>query len=222
VTCEFRAIDVANPLGAGGEVGSPYEVPAGTQMWRSCFDAVSGRRVDGPTLYTSTGPAAGGAPDVTARLMESALANIDIDLPEPRFSPPTETIPNFETWLWVDGATVRTASASAGGVTVTVRAEPTGSRFELAAVPGVPSLDDGVVVTCAGTPPRFEPGRGRQRTTCSHRFAAPTRDLTVEATTTWALRWSASNGEGDDLGTIDRSTTVPYRVQVKETVIRTG
>lgn len=222
VTCEFRAVDVTNPLGSGGEAGNPHEVAAGTHMWRSCFDAVSGRRVEGPTLYTSTGPAAGAAPDVMARLVESALANVDVDLPEPRFSPPTETIPNFETWLWVDGVTVRTASASAGGVTVSVRAEPTRSRFEVAAVAGVPSVDDGVVVTCTGTPPRFDPGRGRQRTTCSHRFAAPTRDLTVDVTTTWALRWSASTGEGGDLGTIDRTATVPYRVQVKETVIRSG
>jgi len=215
VTCRFEAINVVDPMGGGGgDVGDPHSLPAGTQVWRSCFDASTGDRVEGPTLYTSTGPGGGGAPDVTARLVDSALANIDVDLPAPRFSPPGETIPNFETWLWTDDTAAERASASAAGVTVTVEAELTGTRFE---------FDDGVTVRCDGRPVAYDPAGGdRQRTTCSHRFAAPTRDLTVDVTSTWRLRWWATNGEGGDLGTIDRSTTVPYRVQVKETVIRSG
>ena len=55
----------------------------------------------------------------------------------------------------------------------------------------------------------------------TERFAAPTRDLTIATTTTWHLTWAGTNGSRGDLGTIARSTTSPYRVQVEETVIRT-
>ena len=91
-------------------------------------------------------------------------------------------------------------------------------------VPAVARTDDGVVVTCTGPPKAFDPAVPvrDQTTACHHRFAAPTRDLTIDTTATWRLTWSATNGTTGDLGTIDRTTTTPYRVQEKETVIRTG
>ena len=113
ITCTFRTIDVANPLGgAGPDAGNPNALPAGTQTWRTCYDTATGARVDGPSLYTSTGPGNGGAaPDVTAQLVEQALANIDIDLPVPSFSPPNQTFPNFDTWFWTDELATQSASA---------------------------------------------------------------------------------------------------------------
>lgn len=227
ITCRFETINVVDPVGGGGgDAGNPYDLPAGTQVWRSCFDSATGARVEGPTLYTTTGPRAGGGggPNLTAQLVDSALANIDVDLPVPGFSPPNETLPNLDTWLWVADRPTQTASASAAGVTVTVTAELRSTVFEINAAAGVPSPDDGVVVRCVGRPVPYDPTRpdGDQRTTCSHRFAAPTRDLTIDATSTWDLRWSATNGTSGDLGTIDRTSTAAYRVQAKATVIRTG
>lgn len=227
VTCRFQTIDVANPLGGtGADAGNPYDLPVGTQTWRSCYDTTTGARVEGPTLYTSTGPAAGGGggPDLTAQLIDMALANIDIDLPEPRFSPPNQTFPNFDTWLWTNDLPTQTASATAAGVTITVSAKLSATKYEINAVPGVTSHDDGVVITCTGAPTAYDPAKPDrdQSTSCHHRFAAPTRDLTIDTTATWRLTWTATNGTTGDLGTIDRTTTTPYRVQEKETVIRTG
>ncbi len=225
VTCTFKTIDILNPLGGtGADAGNPYDLPVGTQVWRSCFDTSTGARVEGPTLYTSRGPAAGGGPGLAVELVDSALANIDIDLPVPRFSPPNQTFPNFDTWLWTNVLPAQTASATAAGVTVTVSAKLTTTKYEINAAPGEVSRDDGVVVTCTGPPKAFDPAVPvrDQTTACHHRFAAPTRDLTIDTTATWRLTWSATNGTTGDLGTIDRTTTTPYRVQEKETVIRTG
>ncbi|MFN8051028.1 MAG: hypothetical protein U0Q22_06310 [Acidimicrobiales bacterium] len=224
VTCTFNAIDPLAPIGAlGADVDSLSDLPAEVQVWRTCRDA-TGRVVEGPTLITTNGPGAP-RPDIVGQLRDQALANIDIELPVPRFSPPTETLPNLDTWFWTDDQTRQEASASAGGVTVTVTAELRSTQFEIAASaePGTASRDDGVRVACPGAMPAYRPEvpPGDQSTTCHHRFAAPTRDLSIDVTSTWALSWSATNGTSGDLGAIERTSTAPYRVQAKRTVIRT-
>lgn len=224
ITCSFRTIDAANPIGnTGGDAGNPNALPVGTQTWRTCYDTSTGARVEGPTLHTSTGGGNAGGPDITSVLVDQALANIDIDLPVPGFSPPGQTFPNFDTWFWTDDLPTQTASATAAGVTVTVTATRVATTFGINPATGVRSPDDGVVVTCNGAPRRYDPSRPdrSQTTTCRHRFAAPTRDLTVDTTATWRLAWTASNGTRGDLGTISRTATTPYRVQEKATVIRT-
>lgn len=221
VTCTRNAIDPVAPLGTAGlEVGVLAE---GVQYWQSCFDAATGERISGPTLQTA-GPAAQQGPALTTVLREQALANIDVELPVGRMSPPARTLPNVDTWLWSEQPGSTQASASAAGVTVTVAAELVGTSFTInPGTAGESSPDDGVTVRCDGapTPYRTERPAHTQASACTHRFAAPTRDLTIDTTATWSLRWTATNGEGGDLGTIDRTSTTPYRVQAKATVIRT-
>ena len=227
ITCRFETINVLDPLGAGGgDAGNPADLPVGTQTWRSCYSTSTGARVEGPTLYTTTAPGPGGARNVTAELIDMALANIDIDLPVPHLSPPGQTVPNVTTWLWTEDIATQTASATASGVTITVTATLATTRYEInpSDDPAAASTDDHVVIVCAGAPHAFDPARPEreQATTCSHRFAAPTRDVTIDTTVTWRATWTASNGTSGDLGTIDRTVTMPYRVQEKETVIRTS
>lgn len=219
-TCTFYAINPLNPLGAtGGEI-NPRDQPEGTQSWRTCVDTATRQSTGIPTLYTTPPPS---SPDLTNQLVDQALANIDIDLPVPHLSPPAETFPNFDTWLWTDDLPTQTASATAAGVTVTVIAQLVSTKYEILAVPGKASRDDNKTITCNGAPTPYNPSRpdNTQRTTCSHRFSAPTRDLTIDTTATWQLAWTATNGTGANLGTVDRTVTTPYRVQEKQTVIRT-
>lgn len=224
VTCTFTAVNPIDPIGSGGgDVGNPNSLPEGTQSWRSCFSRSTGQRVSGPTLYTTPPPGAGGAPNVTGQLVDQALANIDIDVPTPHASPPGGTLPNIDTWFWTDETATQSASASAAGVTVTVTARLVSTTYEIQAVEGSPSTDDGVVLTCSGAPKPFDTSKPErdQTSTCTHRFAAPTRDLTIDATVTWQAGWTATNGTIGDLGTIERTATLDYRVQEKHTVIRT-
>lgn len=223
ITCRFEAFDLAGGIGStGAAIDSPGALPGGVKIWRTCYDA-TGRRVEGPSLVTTSDPGAAG-PAVTQQLIELALANLDIDLPTTHLSPPAETLPNLDTWFWTDEQAVRRASASAGGVTITVTAHLTTTTYEIGADPAHPSPDDGTVIRCAGAPTPYRPevDDAAQRTSCFHRFAAPTRDVAIETTSTWRLAWTATNGETGDLGTIDRTTSTPYRVQAKVTTMRTS
>jgi len=222
--CRFQALDSANPLGAQGpEVTGIRRLDPGINLWRSCYNIATGALVEGPALYTTPvrNPA---EPAVGFDTIELALANIDIDLPVPALSPPAVTLPNFDTWLWVDGQADQTASAAAGGVTVTVTGEVVSTTYLInPAADGTRSRDDGRVISCdgPGTPYDLAVADRSQSSDCAHSFAAPTRSFTIDVTSTWRLAWTATDGSGGDLGAIDRTTTVPYRVQAKSTAIRT-
>ncbi len=220
-TCSYRTVDAA-PFGPGAPTG-PDAGPVGTLTWRTCVDAATGAAIGVPSLVASAAPGAPATPfDPVPDLVDLATANIDVDLPEPRFSPPGATLPNVDTFLWTAPHDDPTASASAAGVTVTVTATPERTRFHIEGVHGVPSRDDGRTVECAGRPAPYDPARPttEQASSCRYRFHTPTRDLDVDVTTTWRLTWTATTGASGDLGGIDRTVTVPYRVQAAATVIR--
>ncbi|MFF6794259.1 ATP/GTP-binding protein [Streptomyces filamentosus] len=89
-----------------------------------------------------------------------------------------------------------TASASAGGVTVTATAKV--SRI-------VWNMGDGTTVTCTtpGTPYRAEYGK-RPSPDCGHRYTAPssttpTGKYHVTATSTWTIDWQATTGQSGQL-----------------------
>lgn len=201
VRCTYAPI---NPV-AGRSI-DPSTQPEGTRLWRTCVDPSTGRTVSGPTLII-TGPTGAATPeaDPTPALLASARARLDVPMPTGGFSPPNLTLPNFDTWLSVAGPAELSESAATAGVTVTVAATRTSVTYRINPVEGLPSTDDGVVLTCPSV--------------CRHRFAAPTRALGVSVTTRWRVRWSATNGDGGELGEITQTANVPYRVQAKETVI---
>ena len=223
--CRFRSMDPLNPLGGQGpEVTGIRGLEPGVSLWRSCYNLATGALVEGPALYVTPvrNPA---EPAVGFDTIELALANIDIDLPVQSLSPSDTTLPNFDTWLWVDGQADQSASATAGGVTVTATGEIDSTSYVInPAADGTRSRDDGRVISCdgPGTPYDLTVADRSQSSDCAHSFAAPTRSFTIDVTSTWRLRWTATDGSGGDLGTIDRTTTVQYRVQEKATAIRIG
>ena len=184
--------------------------------------------LSGPTIVT-IGPGSASRPVVTAALIDLALANIDIALPQPSISPPGATLPNLDTWMWIDDYPDERASASAAGVMITVVAELRSVSFGIGRADAadnhgrrIASRDDAVTVRCArsGRPFPTDPHPTSVAGACRHRFAAPTRNLTIDATTTWHIGWTATNGTSGDLGAVTRTTSVRYRVQEKRTVIR--
>jgi len=187
------------------------DVQPGNVLIRICEDRVTGRTVSGPAFVTI------GAPDSAATLdalIDQAMANLDVDLPVPASSPANGvTLPHIDTWFWIANTESQTRSASAAGITATVRSTLVDVTFDLGA--------DGMLRCPGGGTPYdlSRPSRG-QRSECAHAFAAPTRAIDIDVTATWRITWSASTGASGDLGTVSRTSTLPLQIQEHATVIR--
>jgi hypothetical protein len=122
-----------------------------------------------------------------------------------------EQVVNFETWMWVDDWAPVTATAAAGGIAVTVTAEPVKVDW---------SMGDGNTVTCLGPGTAYDQSRPPedQHTDCGYTYTRsssgqPGDTYIVQATSTWHVTWTANGvAAGGDLGLISRSNTVAVRV----------
>ncbi len=120
-------------------------------------------------------------------------------------------IVNLETWLWLDNFAPVGASASAGGVTVSVSASPVSVRW---------SMGNGDEVLCTTSGTAYDPNRSPndQHTDCSYTYrhssaAEPEGRFTVTTTVTWHVIWTATGiAAGGDLGQLSRTTTTQVRV----------
>nr|WP_107905383.1 ATP/GTP-binding protein [Streptomyces chartreusis] len=101
-------------------------------------------------------------------------------------------------WMWVDESPTafgpNSASASAGGVTVTATAKVTKIDW---------SMGDGSTVTCAGPGTKYTASYGKQESpTCGHTYdrvsaSKPAGRYAVTATSTWAINWQVAGGGGE-------------------------
>jgi hypothetical protein len=135
-----------------------------------------------------------------------------IPLPDIHLNPgeKRDQVVNVATWLWVDGWTPVSASASAGGVTVTVTASPSHVEWD---------MGDGAVVTCFGPGAAYDEHRpaDEQSTDCSHTYtkssaSQPDESYRLEATSFWHVTWTSSNGQAGDLGVVGRTSSIRVRV----------
>ena len=205
VVCAYYEVDGI------GSVGAPAaSLLPDVQYWRRCTDTMTGE-VASMDLVT------GAAPNpalVALDLAEQAYARLVVPLPDPVSNPPDgRAVVNIPVWFWVSDWTVRTESASAGGVTATVTASPLRTRW---------TTGDGATLTCDGPGTAYDPARSPQvqHSDCTHTYSARSGGLTDTATTTWSVTYAATNGQSGDLGNVTRSTNLPLDVRQLVTNIR--
>ena len=148
-------------------------------------------------------------------LAEQALDRVPLPPPRVRMNPSAGTgaVTNVETWLWIDPNQWQpvSASASAGGVTVTTTATPERVVFD---------MGNGDTVTCAGPGTPYDPARraAEQTTRCAYTYRRssahqPDGRYLVSATVFYRVGWSASGiAAGGALAPISQTESVPLRV----------
>ncbi|MET7353021.1 ATP/GTP-binding protein [Streptomyces mirabilis] len=153
-----------------------------------------GNPVAGGTAYSATDPAAAAVDP--AQLAQQALDKMTLLGPDIA-SPATagNYIVGLPMWMWVNKSQTtygpNTASASAGGVTVTATA--TVSKI-------VWKMGDGSAATCNGPGTTYKASYGRQESpTCGHTYTSTSASeaggkYTVTATSTWTVDWQVNGG----------------------------
>src|SRR4051812_48181738 len=204
VTCGLYSGDTSNSgvwIGTGTEVSAPVE---GESYWIVCTDGYVNRIVYDPANAIDP-----------ATLARRAFNELPLIYPRPRTAPPAtaKQLVGVRTWLWVDPGDWQTMSASAAipGLSASVTAQPTHTIWE---------MGDGSTVTCEGPGTPYDPDRPDvdQSTECSHVYQHD-GTYTVLATIEWSVTWSATNGAGGNLGTVQRSTQFPLTVEQRQAVI---
>lgn len=188
----------SHPLWEGNTTGAIYD----------CYnpDIVSGMRMG--TFWSQdppAGPAAAPNPETLAR---QALAAMNLRAPRigiaPKDEPGSVGLVGLPVWMWVADPGDRTwgpttASASAGGHTVTATA--TVGKV-------VWTMGDGTKVTCTTKGTAYTTSLGvRSSPDCGHQYSAM-GEYTVTATAYWTVAWSGMGRTGEIALDLERSTTV--------------
>lgn len=137
-------------------------------------------------------------PEVVARVALSALSTRLLLAPEVLLSPPGEGIVNVETWLAAADPGLVSATATIPGLSVTVTATVTSTRWDLGGTP----------VTCDGTGTPWSESAG-DRAPCGHTFRRPAANQVITARYVWGVTWRASTGAS---GSLDDVVSTPVVV----------
>jgi hypothetical protein len=208
VSCTYTKVDQQTSVMADNMASSGFGEPRGSGpgAWyrKMCTDGTGNVVWGGAAAAPVIDPAA---------LARQAFDQTKVPLPAARFnpSPPQDLIVNLATWLWVDNYAPVRASASAGPVTVTVTAAPSGVRW---------AMGNGDAITRGNRGTAYDKNRPpeSQRTDCSYTYrrssaAAPNERFTVSTTVTWHVTWTASGvAASGDLGNLSRTTSTQVRV----------
>lgn len=159
-------------------------------------------------------------------LAQQALGYTPLGSPAIRLDPPAnrDQLVGVTTWLWLAGGSWSplSASASAGGVTVTTTAVPQQVTW---------AMGDGSVVTCRGPGTPYDPSRPDAQPTCSYTYTKSSAGqsggtFTVTATESWQVAWTAAGvpagaPAGGNLGPVTRTAQLAVRVAESQ-AINTG
>ncbi len=207
--CQF-----VHATGAGLETEA-YTPAAGERALYVCYDAGRLAYLDART-YDPADPLAGLF--AVERALAQARRRVDPPAPTLRTSPASDQLVGVPTWLWLDGGFAPvSATASVGAVSATVTATPRSVTW---------ATGDGATVTCAGPGRPYTAGADDAATDCRHTYTrrsttrSPDGSYHLQATVTYAVAWSATTGDGGDLGTITRTAAVDVRVLESQALIR--
>ncbi|MGW4559355.1 ATP/GTP-binding protein [Streptomyces sp. NPDC004365] len=193
VKCTYTKVDQEPP--AGHPVWKGKDPKKNDLYFRSCSDGGQ----DNPAAFVVVPTGQPPAPEVDPQ--ELAQRAVDsMSLLGPAISSPraagkyTVGVPM---WMWVHQTATtygpNTATASAGGVTVTAIARV--SKI-------VWSMGDGTSVTCSGPGTPYTPSQGMaQSPTCGHMYSktsagAQNSKFPVTATSTWTINWQGGGQAG--------------------------
>ncbi len=159
-------------------------------------------------------------------------AESEVSLPSPTIQTnPDEvggmsgTVVNVLTWLWVNPSIwhAYSATASAGGLSATVVADPTSVLW---------TTGDGYQITCDGPGSVYNPlvPWAWQSTYCGHAYAVTSAGqpssgggpndagFLLTATVAWSVTWSASNGQSGSLPEMTTESSTRLRVEQIQSV----
>ncbi|MGJ3224010.1 hypothetical protein ACQEUV_01305 [Micromonospora aurantiaca (nom. illeg.)] len=216
VACKVggEVVECQNAFGWLGGDGCYYGKDAGNflpanQWIKTCIDPASGDMVNGGVVTLFQPPAALGV--VTQRAVNS------LAIPKPAIaanpSLTAQQLVHIPIWWWVQPGWWRThtASASAGGLTITARAVPQKITWY---------AGDGTTTVCTGpgTPwtPRADPKAASPD--CGHTYTTtcanePGGKFTLRAVATWEISWSGGGFSGTEPAI---TTTTAANVTVAE------
>jgi hypothetical protein len=162
---------------------------------------------DGTVIGPYWVPTNGGGPTppapTPAQLAEQALASFVFPRPHPQTAPPSESFVNVPTWLWVSQSDWRplSATASVGGVSATVTAEPVAMRWE---------MGNGDTVTCSGPGLPYDESYEQAHSPgiCAYTYDwRAGQSYVVSVRILYHAYWSSTTGQGGDFGTIPGPAT---------------
>ena len=197
--------------GIDGWLGTSHStVTESSVAYRSCT-----RISDSQPVGWVTGLLGAAAADVvpTAQdLVAQAMARMTIALPDVATSPPRSGVQlvGVPVWFWVNNYRPVSVTAAIPGLSATLIATPTKTVI----TPG-----DDTSVTCSGPGVEYDPmvSYKDQKSTCSHVYDQH-GPYTAAVTVTWALTWTASDGQAGTLPVVDRIARFPLRIQEAEAV----
>ncbi|GAA1264449.1 ATP/GTP-binding protein [Streptomyces aureus] len=203
--CKVQRMDPQPPPGAfwdPGEGKVAYE--------RTCPGGV--------TTHFAGAPGAAGPTIDPAVVAQQAVDKMDLG--GPRIASPraagkyTVGVPM---WMWVNPSVTtygpNSASASAGGITVTATAEVSSIRW---------SMGDGGSVTCNGPGTKYRDSYGMSDSpTCGYRYKASSKERADgrwhgTATSTWSIHWEVTGGGGGEGDLTHQAPATPFTVHVGE------
>ncbi|WP_159401121.1 ATP/GTP-binding protein [Streptomyces sp. NRRL B-24484] len=191
------SIAIGGGAGASPDKGALYDV--------ACL--AKGAELQGGTYYRTTPPPGYGGmvdPAVIAQNMVSRMGLTGADIGTAPKQGGTSLV-GLPVWLWNNTSATtwgpNSASASAGGVTVTATARV--DRI-------IWSTGDGTSVTCKSPGKPYQPSYGTSAPDCGHTYTRPGH-FQITATSKWVVDWTATTGQGGQI-LVDRTSNADVSI----------